>query len=239
VPDVNDFTGGLKLALKPGGTITLEFPHVMRLLEHAQFDTIYHEHFSYLSLYTTRAIFAAAGLRIFDVEELSTHGGSLRVFGCHDDDPRPVSARVNALLDEEARRGLRDAATYAAFQARADQIKHGLLRFLLEQKSAGKSVAAYGAAAKGNTLLNYAGVRPDLLPVVFDAAPSKQGRFMPGSRIPILPPAAIREQRPDFLLILPWNIAGEVRQQCGYIQDWGARFVVAVPELRILGSLSE
>ena len=233
VPNINDFTRGLKAALKPGGTISLEFPHLMRLLEQAQFDTIYHEHFSYLSLYTTQRIFAAAGLRLCDVEELPTHGGSLRVYGCHADDIRGTSQAVDALLHEEDRRGLRALDVYRAFQPRADRIKDDLLRFLLDTKAAGKSIAAYGAAAKGNTLLNYARVTPDLLPFVCDAATAKQGKFMPGSHIPILPPAALEGRRPDFLLILPWNIAGEVRAKQAGLAVQGTKFVTAVPRLEI------
>jgi len=232
VPDINDFTAGLKAALKPGGTITLEFPHLMRLIEHIQFDTVYHEHFSYLSLHTVCRIFAQAGLRVWDVEELPTHGGSLRVYGCHAEDVRAETAAVAILVAEEERRGLRLASTYTCFQSRADRVKDDLLAFLIEQKRAGKRVAAYGAAAKGNTLLNYAGVKPDLLPFVCDAAPSKQGKFLPGVHIPILAPAALRERRPDVVLILPWNIAAEVVLQHGYVREWGGRFAVAVPELR-------
>ena len=233
VPDINDFTRGLKAALRSGGVITLEFPHLMRLLEHAQFDTVYHEHFSYLSLFTVARIFAAAGLRIWDVEELATHGGSLRLYGCHVEDPRPASAAVAALLAEEARRGLQRLATYQDFQARADRLKDGLLLFLLEQKRAGKKMAGYGAAAKGNTLLNYAGVKPDLLPFVCDAASAKQGKFMPGSHIPILPPAALTERCPDYLLILPWNIAAEIKKENAGLAERGTRFVTAVPMLEI------
>lgn len=233
VPDINDFTRGLKAALTPGGTLTLEFPHLMRLIEHTQFDTVYHEHFSYLSLHTASRILAAAGLRVFDVQELRTHGGSLRLFGCHVDDARATAAIVGALLAEESRRGLQRLDTYADFQARADRIKDDLLEFLIQQKKAGKKVAAYGAAAKGNTLLNYAGVKPDLLPFVCDAAPSKQGKFLPGSHIPILPPDAFRERTPDYVLILPWNIAPEIRQQNAHLTATGTRFVTAVPELRI------
>lgn len=234
VPDINDFTRGLKAALKPGGMITLEFPHVMRLLEHNQFDTVYHEHFSYLSLYTVERIFKATGLRVFDVEELLTHGGSLRIYGCHAEDARPTSPAVGALLAEEARRGLQSLAVYEDFQARADRVKDDFLRFLLEQKRAGKKVAAYGAAAKGNTLLNYAGVKPDLLPFVCDAAAAKQGKFMPGSHILILPAAALCEQRFDYLLILPWNIASEVRQQNVRLAAQGTKFVTAVPRLEVV-----
>lgn len=235
VPDINDFTAGLKMALKSGGTVTLEFPHLLRMIEGTQFDTVYHEHFSYLSLHTVRSLFEQAGLRVYDVEELPTHGGSLRVFGCHRDDPRADSASVAALIAAEAAGGLRDLATYRQFQSRAETIKNDLLAFLIEQRRAGKKVAAYGAAAKGNTLLNFAGVRPDLLPYVCDAAPSKQGKFMPGSHIPIFSPAALREQQPDYVLILPWNIAAEAQQQNADVHTWGGRFIVAVPSLQILG----
>lgn len=234
VPDINDFTRGLKAALKSAGTITLEFPHLLRLIEHTQFDTVYHEHFSYLSLFTVSKIFAAAGLRIWNAEELSTHGGSLRVYGCHAEDARPTSQNVNAVLAEETRCGLHSLATYQSFQTRANKIKDDLLTFLIEQKRAGRKVAAYGAAAKGNTLLNYAGVKPDLLPFVCDAAIAKQGRFMPGSHIPILPPLVLAEQKPDYVLILPWNIAAEVRQQNADLVARGTKFVTAVPKLEIL-----
>jgi SAM-dependent methyltransferase len=232
VPDINDFTAGLRVALKPGGTLTLEFPHLMRLIEQVQFDTVYHEHFSYLSLHTVIRVFASAGLRVCDVEELPTHGGSLRVYGCHTNDARGQSPAVAALLDEEERRGMRELDVYSDFQDRANGVKNALLVFLIEQKTKGKRIAAYGAAAKGNTLLNYAGIRNDLLPYVCDAAPSKQGKFLPGSHIPILPPSAMRERRPDLVLILPWNIANEVVSEHGYARDWGAQFVVAVPTLR-------
>ncbi len=233
VPDINDFTRGLKAALKPGGTITLEFPHLLQLINHTQFDTIYHEHFSYLSLYTVNRVFAAAALKVCHVEELSTHGGSLRVFGCHLEDAREPTPAVAALLEQEAGQGLQQLATYQGFQARADQLKDNLLSFLLEQKRAGKTVAAYGAAAKGNTLLNYAGVKPDLLPYVCDAAPAKQGKFMPGSHIPILAPSALAADCPDYLLVLPWNIADEVKQQNSELAERGVRFVTAVPTLEV------
>ena len=233
VPNINDFTRGLKAALKPGGTITLEFPHVMRLVEHTQFDTVYHEHFSYLSLSTVIRIFKAAGLRVWDVEELPTHGGSLRIYGCYDEDTRETLSTVRALLAEESRRGLQTLATYQDFQAKADRVKDDLLAFLIEQKRAGKKVAAYGAAAKGNTLLNYAGVKPDLLPFVCDAAAAKQGMFMPGSHIPILAPGVLLEQRPEYLLILPWNIAVEVKKQNARFAELGTKFVTAVPQLEI------
>ena len=232
VPDINDFTKGLKAALKSNGTITLEFPHLMRLLEQAQFDTIYHEHFSYLSLYTVSRIFTAAGLRLWHVEELPTHGGSLRVYGCHAEDTKSSTEALQLLLAEEARRGVQTLGPYTDFQPRAEKIKNDLLEFLLEQKKAGKSVAAYGAAAKGNTLLNYAGVKPDLLPYVCDAATAKQNKYMPGSHIPIFNAEAIIEAKPDYVLVLPWNIAEEVRSQL--FQDLpNTQFVTAVPELKI------
>ena len=234
VPDINGFTSGLKALLKPGGTITLEFPHLLRLIEGTQFDTVYHEHFSYLSLYTANRIFVQAGLKVCDVEQLPTHGGSLRVYGCHSDDPRMPVPAVTSLLDQERRYGLQSLKAYQAFQARANQARDNLLAFLLEQKHQGKTMAAYGAAAKGNTLLNYAGIKPDLLPYVCDAAPSKQGKFMPGSHIPILPPSALAERKPDWVLILPWNIADEVMRQQAVVREWGGRFVTAVPKLSFL-----
>lgn len=232
VPDINDFTRGLRAALKTRGTITLEFPHVMRLIEQCQFDTVYHEHFSYLSLGTVERIFAEAGLRVCDVQELPTHGGSLRVFGCHRADPRNTSPSVGAVLAEEERRGLRRLETYTGFQARADRVKDDLLAYLIEQKRAGRKVAAYGAAAKGNTLLNYAGVKPDLLPFVVDAAAAKQGKFMPGSHIPILRPATLVAHSPDDVLILPWNIAPEATAMVEALPLRRPRFVIAVPSLR-------
>ena len=233
VPDINDFTRGLKAALKPGGTITLEFPHLMRLIEHTQFDTVYHEHFSYLSLYTVERIFKAAGLRVWNIQELPTHGGSLRIYGCHAKDARETTPALNTILTEEARRGLQTIDTYQHFQAKADRVKDDLLAFLIGQKRAGKKVAAYGAAAKGNTLLNYAGVKPDLLPFVCDAAAAKQGKFMPGSHMPILAPEALDDERPDYLVILPWNIAAEVKQQNARLAELGTKFVTAVPKLEI------
>ena len=233
VPDINDFTRGLKAALKSNGTITLEFPHLMRLIEHTQFDTVYHEHFSYLSLYTVDRIFKAAGLRVWDVDQLPTHGGSLRIYGCHTEDTRDTNENVIALLAEEAQCGLKTLETYQKFQVRADKVKNDLLTFLIEQKTAGKKVAAYGAAAKGNTLLNYAGVKPDLLPFVCDAAAAKQGKYMPGSHIPILPPSALAKSTPDYVLILPWNIAPEVKQQNAALAVQAVKFVTVVPELTI------
>ncbi|MEO5327906.1 MAG: class I SAM-dependent methyltransferase [Magnetococcus sp. THC-1_WYH] len=235
VPDINDFTRGMKAALIPGGTITLEFPHLMRLIEQTQFDTVYHEHFSYLSFYTVERIFNASGLRIWDVEQLPTHGGSLRIYGCHHEDTRTSTPAVAAMLAEETHRGLQTLATYQNFQVRTDKVKDDLLSFLIEQKRAGKKVVAYGAAAKGNTLLNYAGVKTDLLPFVCDAAAAKQGKFLPGSHIPILPPSALATNSPDYVLILPWNIADEVRQQNAELAAQGAQFVTTVPKLTVLG----
>lgn len=234
VPDINDFVAGLRTALKPGGTITLEFPHLLRLIEHTQFDTVYHEHFSYLSLYSVSQIFARAGLRVCDVEELPTHGGSLRVYGCHAEDGRHTVDAVPALLAEEASRGMRSLEIYQAFQLRADRVKDDLLLFLIEQKHAGRRVAAYGAAAKGCTLLNYAGLKPDLLPYVCDAAPSKQGKCLPGTHVPIEHPDVLRERKPDVVLILPWNIQAEVMQQMAHIREWGGVFAVAVPSITVL-----
>ncbi len=233
VPDINDFTVGMKTALKPGGTITLEFPHLMSLMQLNQFDTVYHEHYSYLSLQSVKAIFAKAGLRVCDVEQISTHGGSLRVYGCHAEDARLDGEAVAAILAQEIERGLQDLPTYKRFQLEANKVKNNLLAFLVEANKAGKTVAAYGAAAKGNTLMNYAGVKPDLMTFVCDAAASKQGKFMPGSHVPILAPAELRARRPDYVVILPWNIADEVVKSNEFVREWGGQFVVAVPALRV------
>lgn len=233
VPDINDFTLGLKIALKPGGTITLEFPHLLRLIKGMQFDTVYHEHYSYLSLYTVKRIFEKVGLRILDVEELSTHGGSLRIYGCHAEDSRQAMPVVDELLALEDSEGLRNSATYKTFQPRVEQIKNDLLVFLIEQKKAGKIVAAYGAAAKGNTLFNYAGIKADLLPFICDASPFKQGKFLPGSHIPIMPPAMLLERKPDYVLIPPWNIAEEIMEQNSAVREQGTNFVIAVPSLQV------
>lgn len=234
VPDINDFTAGLKAALKPGGTITLEFPHFLKLIQKNQFDTVYHEHYSYLSLQTVKRIFGCAGLKVCDVEELPTHGGSLRVYGCHSDDSRENGANVAKVLADEVSGGLQELGTYLSFQPKADKVKDDLLAFLIEKKRKGKSVAAYGAAAKGNTLLNYAGVKSDLLSFVCDAAASKQGKYLPGSHIPIFSPEKIQEERPDFVVVLPWNIADEVISSNASIREWGGKFVTAVPELKVL-----
>jgi SAM-dependent methyltransferase len=232
VPDINDFTKGLKRILKPGGTITLEFPHLLQLIQHKQFDTVYHEHFSYLSLHSVNQIFSRAELRIFRVEELGTHGGSLRLFGCHAEDPRANDVSVKNLLVQESEYGLTKLETYSKFQLAVDEIKNEFIAFLIKQKKLGKKVVAYGAAAKGNTLLNYAGVKPDLLPVVYDAAAAKQGKFLPGSHIPILPPAALLQDLPDVIIILPWNIQGEVKRILGDMAEKGVDFLVAIPNLR-------
>jgi len=233
VPNINDFTRGLKAALKPAGTITLEFPHLMHLIKQVQFDTVYHEHFSYLSLYTVNRIFASVGLRVWNVEQIPTHGGSLRIFGCHEDDARITTSEVSDLLAEEARQGLQCITTYNRFQVDANQIKDNFLTFLIQKKRQGKKVAAYGAAAKGNTLLNYAGIKSDLLSFLCDAAPSKQGKFMPGSHIPVFDPQAIQDYRPDFVVILPWNLADEIAKENSLIREWGGKFVTVIPSLRI------
>jgi SAM-dependent methyltransferase len=235
VPDINDFTAGLKAALKPGGVISLEFPHLLRLIEENQFDTIYHEHFSYLSLAVTERIFAAQSLKVFDVEELPTHGGSLRVFGAHaDDDSKSRSAALDTVLAEERAAGLEGRAVYEAFQPSVERLRDDFMRFLGDQQAAAKRVAGYGAAAKGNTLLNYCGIKgTDLIRFVADASPHKQGRFLPGSHIPVLAPEAIDEQRPDFIIIFPWNLREEVAAQLARARGWGAKFVTAIPELQI------
>lgn len=235
VPDINDFVRGFALLLKPRGVATFEFPHLMQLIEQKQFDTIYHEHFSYLSFSTVDQIFRANGLSVFDVEELGTHGGSLRVFAQRMDmGEYPVGEKVSALLDREAAAGMNKTGYYQGFQEQADKVKNDVLAFLLEAKRHGKSVAAYGAAAKGNTLLNYAGIRPDLLPYVVDKNPNKQGKYLPGSRIPIVAEAYIRDKRPDYVVILPWNLKTEIMEQLSYVRDWGGMFVTAVPELKII-----
>jgi SAM-dependent methyltransferase len=234
VPDINDFTQGLRIALKPSGTVNLEFPHLKNLVEQNQFDTVYHEHFSYLSLTAVVRIFGHAGLRIFDLEQLPTHGGSLRVYGCHDNDPRRSTAAVSAMIAEEKAFGMQDIGLYQGFQKKADKVKNDFLMFLIKQKRAGKSIAAYGAAAKGNTLMNYAGLKHELISFVCDAAPSKQDKFMPGSHIPIYHPRELSRRKPDWVVILPWNIAQEVMREHTQVRSWGGQYIVAVPELKIL-----
>ena len=235
VPDINDFVSGFATLLKPGGVATFEFPHLMQLVSGCQFDTIYHEHFSYLSLAAVRRLFEANGLHIFDVEELATHGGSLRVYAQRSDiGTRAVESGVAKLMRIEADAGIETSAYYEGFQARADDVRDGITTFLIEARRTGKRAAAYGAAAKGNTLLNYAGVRPGLLPWVVDRNPAKQGQYMPGSRIPIVDEQRLRHEKPDYVLILPWNLKSEVMSQLAYIREWGGKFVCAVPRLEIL-----
>jgi hypothetical protein len=235
VPDINDFTSGLKIIMKPNAVVTLEFPHLLRLLENNQFDTVYHEHFSYLSLISVINIFTKFGLRIFNVEELSTHGGSLRIYGCHMDSLIINEPSVDILLKKEIAFGMKNLKLYKNFQTKADKIKDDFLLFLLSEKKKSSIVVGYGAAAKGNTLMNYAGIKPDLINSVFDAAPSKQNKFMPGNHLPILSPDKIKDIKPDFVIIFPWNIADEVISQIGsLVRSWGGRFVVAVPKLEII-----
>ena len=234
VPDINDFVGGFAQLLKPAGVATFEFPHLLNLIEQNQFDTIYHEHYSYLSLTAVKTIFEANGLNVFDVEELPTHGGSLRVYAQRKDSGvREVSSYVAKILEREAEAGMSSQAFYAGFQTKANKVKNDLLAFLIEAQRAGKTVAGYGAAAKGNTLLNYAGVRPDLLSYVVDRNPAKQDKFLPGCRIPIVAEDHLKQNRPDYVVILPWNLRDEVVTQLAYIRDWGGKFVTSVPVLEI------
>lgn len=235
VPDINDFVAGFATLLKPAGVATFEFPHLLNLVEKNQFDTIYHEHYSYLSLIAVQAIFAANGLSVFDVEELPTHGGSLRVYAQRSDTgQRESTASVAALLARETTAGMDSRVFYENFQLKTDKVKNDLLMFLLEARRDGKSVAGYGAAAKGNTLLNYAGVGPDLLPFVVDRNPAKQTKFLPGCRIPIVGEDELKRTRPDYVLILPWNLRSEVTAQLEYIREWGGKFVTAVPALEVI-----
>ena len=235
VPGLNDFVTGLKLLLAPAGVLTMEFPHLLRLMTEDQFDTIYHEHYSYFSFTTVRQVFAAHGLTLFDVEELPTHGGSLRIYGRHDEDAtKPVGERVADLLAREAAAGLSRLETYRSFDEQVRRVKRGFLRFLIQAREEGRSVAGYGAPAKGNTLLNYCGVRTDLLDYTVDRSPHKQGRFLPGTRIPIHGPDRLRETRPDYVLILPWNLKDEIVEQMADVRSWGGRFVVAIPEVKVL-----
>ncbi|HRQ40412.1 MAG TPA: class I SAM-dependent methyltransferase [Chloroflexota bacterium] len=234
VPDLNDFVGGLKILLKPQGVITIEFPHLMCLVAENQFDTIYHEHFSYFSFITAQKIFAAHGLTLFDVEELSTHGGSLRLYACHDDDgSKEVSARAVALQERELAAGLTDMAYYASFAEQVKETKRKLLEFLIQARRAGKTVVGYGAPGKGNTLLNYCGIRTDFLDYTVDRNPYKQGKFLPGTHIPIFHPDKIEETQPDYVLILPWNFKDEILAQLAYIREWGGQFVVPIPEVQV------
>jgi 2-polyprenyl-3-methyl-5-hydroxy-6-metoxy-1,4-benzoquinol methylase len=234
VPDLNDFVAGIKLLLAPGGLVTMEFPHLMRLVEANQFDTIYHEHFSYFSLLTAGRVFAAHGMRLFDVEELPTHGGSLRIYAAHDDDAdRAESVRARELRERERDAGYEDVNLYRAYARRVEEDKRRILGFLLELKAQGKRIVGYGAPAKGNTLLNYCGVRTDFIDFTVDLNPEKQGRLLPGTHIPIRAPEAIAQARPDVVLILPWNLREEIMDQLAYIREWGGQFAARAPELTL------
>jgi len=235
VPSPNDFVSGLRILLKPRGVVTIEFPHLMRLMAENQFDTIYHEHFCYFSFVSAERIFAEQGLTLFDVEELPTHGGSLRVYACHAGDAtKPITARAEALRQREIDGGLMRLETYAGFGERVKETKRKLLNFLIEAKRAGKTVAGYGAPGKGNTLLNYCGIRTDFIDFTVDRSTYKQGKFLPGTHIPIHHPDRIRAERPDYVLILPWNFEDEIVRQMAYIREWGGKFVVPIPEVRVL-----
>ncbi len=235
VPDLNDFVGGMKILLAPGGTITMEFPHLVRLMEENQFDTIYHEHFSYFSLLSVERIFGAHGLALFDVDELWTHGGSLRIWARHaSESDRPASRRLLDLRQREEAYGLRDVGCYARFEERVRETKRKLLEFLIRAKREGKRISGYGAPGKGNTLLNYCGIRTDFLDFTVDRNPYKHGRFTPGTHIPIFPPEKIDAERPDYVLILPWNLKEEIAKQLAHISTWGGKLVVPIPEVRVL-----
>ena len=234
VPDLNDFVKGMKILLKPRGVITLEFPHLMRTMQENQFDQIYHEHFSYFSFTTTQRILSAHGLSVFDVDELPTHGGSLRVFACHAEDAsRPIEKNVQDLQAQEKAVGLTRLEGYTGFAERAKATKRKLLSFLIDAKAGGKSIAGYGAPGKGNTLLNYCGIRSDFVDYTVDRNPYKQGKFLPGTHIPICHPDRLKETRPDYILILPWNLKAEIKRQIAYVREWGGQFVVPIPEVRI------
>jgi len=235
VPDINDFVKGMQIALKENGTITMEFPHLLNIIKENQFDTIYHEHFSYLSFYTVQQIFEAQGLKLYDVEKLSTHGGSLRIYATHVENSNiNILDNVKKLLEEEKIFGLLDMEIYKNFQEKANKVKYDLIDFLLQAKKDDKKVVAYGAAAKGNTLLNYAGIKNDLIAFVVDKSPHKQNKYLPASHIPIVDEIKIKEARPDYILILPWNIKDEVMTQLEYVKEWNCQFLVAVPKLIIV-----
>ena len=234
VPDINDFVGGLKVALKPGGVITMEFPHLLNLIQRNQFDTIYHEHFSYLSLLAVERIFAHHGLTLFDVQELPTHGGSLRIYAQHVDGPHPTAPGLQMVRDKEVDAGLDTLDSYARFSLQVNKTKRALLRFLIEAKEQGLRVAAYGAPAKGNTLLNYCGVRTDLIDFTVDLSPHKQGTWLPGTRIPVFAPQKLREAKPDIVLILPWNLKDEIVAAHDYVRAWGGRFAVPIPRVEFV-----
>ncbi|MBV9961143.1 MAG: methyltransferase domain-containing protein [Parafilimonas sp.] len=235
VPDINDFVAGMKIILKPAGVITMEFPHLMQLVENNQFDTIYHEHFSYLSFHTVKKIFEAKGLELFDVDELPTHGGSLRIYAKHKENGAlKISDNVNTLLKKEEEKGLLRLDYYNNFQQKALNVKLALTSFLIKQKNAGKKVAAYGAAAKGNTLLNYCGIKNDLIDFVVDANPYKQNKFLPASHIPVVHEKYLKQLKPEYVIILPWNLKDEITKQLSYIKDWNAQFVIPIPELQLI-----
>ena len=235
VPNINDFVGGMKILLRPGGVITMEFPHLFRLMAENQFDTIYHEHFSYLSFYSVEKVFAAHGLKLFDVEEIPTHGGSLRIYARHAEDAaKPMSERAKQLRERELRDGVTRIETYSFFAERVKETKRAILDFLICAKRAGKTVVGYGAPGKGNTLLNYCGIRQDFLDYTVDRSPHKQGRYTPGTRLPICDPDKIRQTRPDYVFILPWNLKDEITSQMAYIREWGGKFVVPIPEVKVL-----
>jgi hypothetical protein len=235
VPDIVDFVAGMKIILKPTGVITMEFPHLMQLVDNNQFDTIYHEHFSYLSFTTVQQIFASQGLQLFDVDEIPTHGGSLRIYGKHtEDSSKAISANVEKLLQKEAVKGMNGLPYYDNFQQKALQVKLDLTDFLVQQKRAGRKVAAYGAAAKGNTLLNYCGIKNDLIEFVVDANPHKQNKYLPASHIPVVNEQYLKQEQPDYVIILPWNLKDEITAQLSYIKTWGGQFVVPIPALQII-----
>ena len=233
VPDINDFTNGIRILLKDEGTVTFEIPHLLKLIEYSAFDTIYHEHYSYISLISAAKIFQKAGLRIYDVEELDTHGGSIRIYGCHKNAKILPSSNVDRLLKKENKFGLNKIETYNNFKYQVNLIKNKFINFLIKQKNNNKKIVAYGAAAKGNTLLNYSGIKNDLIDYVYDAAPSKQNKFLPGSHIPILHPDHLKVYKPDWIIIFPWNLSKEIKKDLKYIKSWGGKFVVFIPKFRI------
>lgn len=235
VPDIVDFVTGMKTLLKENGVITMEFPHLMQLVDNNQFDTVYHEHFSYLSFYSVKQIFASVGLEMFDVQEIPTHGGSLRIFAKHNDDSsKQISPNVQALLDKEISKGINTLKYYEDFQQKAAKVKLDFTKFLIEQKLANKRVAGYGAAAKGNTLLNYCGIKSDLVEFVVDANPHKQNKWLPASHIPVVNEAFLKDSKPDYVVIFPWNLKDEIVKQLHYINEWGGKFVVPIPELEVI-----
>lgn len=234
VPDINDFVAGMKQILTPKGTITMEFPHLIQMINQNQFDTIYHEHFSYLSLFTVQKIFFHQGLEIYDVDEISTHGGSIRIYAKHlDDTSKQVSTNVSDLISKEKLLGVHTLTYYKGFNTNVDQIKIDFLSFLIAQKKNGKKVVGYGAAAKGNTLLNYCGVKKDLISFVVDANPNKQGKYLPGSHIPVVSEELLKQFHPDFVVIFPWNLSAEIMDQLSYIREWGGRFLIPIPNVHI------